>query len=71
MTWEWCITEDWKTPAKGEEWHDAGSYEAACEAGLEQGAGRYTRYVQTPNGIVIDFGSHSRFVLVRKKGGAE
>lgn len=72
MTWQWCITEDWKTPAKGETWHEATSHEAACRAAGERIGGRKDslwRFVQTEHGIIIDHGSHTRFGLVRKKGG--
>ena len=70
LEFEWCITEDWETPAKGEAWHDAKSYEDACIAACEHIGGRkdaLCRYVQTKHGIIIDHGSHTRFGLVRQK----
>lgn len=69
--WEWCITEDWKKPAKGEEWHEAESYHEAAQAAGDHIGGRKDglwRFVQTKNGIIIDHGSHTRFGLVRQKG---
>ena len=71
MKFEWCVTEDWENPAKGEEWHDAESYDAATAAFYARmgpfPAWVLFRFIQRENGVVIDFGSHRRFGLVRQK----
>jgi hypothetical protein len=72
VTWEWTITEDWKTPAPGEEWHTEKNYADACHAAGDRIGGRKDclwRFVQTEHGTIIDHGSHTRFGLVREKGG--
>jgi len=67
---EWAITEDWETPARGESWHEATHYDSACRAAVEMlkrriGSIRSIRFVQTARGTVLDVGSHTLFGIVK------
>lgn len=77
MSVRWCITEDWKNPAKGEEWHEAKDYNDARWALLDRIRELFPRlpsciaYWNNPMewGTVIDFGSHVLFGLIAKEDG--
>jgi hypothetical protein len=69
--YEWCITEDWETPVKGEEWHEADSPEDAQRQFYDK-MGPFPnwsifRFIQKKGRTIIDFGSHERFCMIRRK----
>lgn len=67
--WEWCITEDWENPAKGEEWHEAQTRGAVYDA-MSNKVGHKDnmwRFILRGDLLIIDYGSHTRFGLVREK----
>lgn len=76
MSVKWCISEDWKTPATGEEWHESKDMEAAWMDLRERVKtlfkGKYTMGAcwchVNEVGTVADFGSHSYFGLIAKEG---
>jgi len=75
MSVRWCITEDWKTPAKGEEWHEAKNDATAWLDLLDRIREKFPWVPSTPTvwnnpmewGTVIDFGSHTHFGLIGKE----
>ena len=75
MSVRWCISEDWKTPAKGEEWHEAEDNLAAGEAlskrvnELWPGVFKMENcwHTMTEAGVIVDFGSHTFFGLIGKE----
>ena len=75
MSVRWCITEDWKTPATGDEWHEAKDGNAANLALKERVKtlfqGRFNMGLcwchMNEVGTVVDFGSHMYFGLIAKE----
>ena len=75
MSVKWCITEDWKTPAKGEEWHEAKDRNEAWRAMDERIMAMFNNKFRpgcrwchmNEVGTVVDFGSHTLFGLIGKE----
>jgi len=69
---EWTITDDEKTPAKGETWHEADSSgQAAFEALVHVGCWRrgLDNRIKPMGGYwLLDYGHMPRLILVREKG---
>lgn len=73
MRFEWCISSDRESPADGEKWSKAKTHKDAVGNALGEIKRRkiphnpYQRFLSLDGGrMLIDFGSHSFFVLVRK-----